>query len=66
MPTLLARNATVVVTMDGDRRELQDAGLFARDGFIDRIYGGGGSDSAQIDNTSAVKDLLSDIEIILP
>lgn len=37
MTTLLARNATVVVTMDGTRRELRDAGLFARDGFIEQV-----------------------------
>ena len=29
---LLAKNADVLVTMDGERRELRDAGLFARDG----------------------------------
>ena len=32
MGTLLAKNADVVVTMDGQRRELRNAGLFARDG----------------------------------
>ena len=37
MPTLLARNADVLVTMDGERRELRDAGLFARDGFIEQV-----------------------------
>jgi 8-oxoguanine deaminase len=35
--TLLARNADVLVTMDGERRELRDAGLFARDGFIEQV-----------------------------
>ncbi len=34
MGTLLAKNADVVVTMDGQRRELRNAGLFARDGMI--------------------------------
>ena len=34
MGTLLAKNADVLVTMDGQRRELKDAGLFARDGVI--------------------------------
>ncbi|SHO67441.1 Cytosine/adenosine deaminase [Pseudoxanthobacter soli DSM 19599] len=34
MTTLLAKNATVLVTMDDERRELRDAGLFARDGII--------------------------------
>lgn len=37
MPTMLARNAAVVVTMDTRRRELTDAGLFIRDGFIDQV-----------------------------
>jgi 8-oxoguanine deaminase len=37
MSTLLAKNAAVLVTMDDDRRELRDAGLFARDGVIERI-----------------------------
>ena len=34
MPTLLARNADVLVTMDGTRRELKNAGLYAEDGII--------------------------------
>jgi hypothetical protein len=33
MGTLLAKNADVLVTMDGRRRELTNAGLFARDGY---------------------------------
>src|ERR1700730_1679767 len=37
MATLLAKNAAVVVTMDGERREFRDAGLFARDGMIERV-----------------------------
>jgi cytosine/adenosine deaminase-related metal-dependent hydrolase len=37
MATLLARNADVLVTMDGERRELRGAGLFARDGFIEQV-----------------------------
>ena len=37
MSTLLAKNAAVVVTMDDDRRELRDAGLFARDGVIEQV-----------------------------
>ena len=37
MPTLLAKNAEVVVTMDGERRELKGAGLFARDGIIEAV-----------------------------
>lgn len=37
MPTLLARHATVLVTMDGERREIADGGLFARDGWIEDV-----------------------------
>jgi cytosine/adenosine deaminase-related metal-dependent hydrolase len=37
MPTLLARNADVLVTMDEARRELRGAGLFARDGIIEQV-----------------------------
>ncbi len=37
MPTLLVRNAAVLVTMDGERREISDGGLFARDGWIEQV-----------------------------
>jgi 8-oxoguanine deaminase len=37
MPTLLVRNATVLVTMDGQRREIAGGGLFVRDGFIEKV-----------------------------
>ncbi len=37
MPSLLVRHAAVVLTMDGERRELRDAGLFARDGWIEQV-----------------------------
>ncbi|MGD9892852.1 MAG: 8-oxoguanine deaminase [Dehalococcoidia bacterium] len=37
MPTMLAKNAAMVVTMDGQRRELRDAGLFIRDGLIEQV-----------------------------
>lgn len=37
MPTLLVRNAATLVTMDNARRELADAGLFARDGIIEQV-----------------------------
>src|SRR5450759_5562543 len=37
MGTLLARNATILVTMDDQRRELPGAGLFARDGVIEQV-----------------------------
>lgn len=37
MPTLLARNAHILVTMDGARREIAGGGLFARDGVIEAV-----------------------------
>jgi cytosine/adenosine deaminase-related metal-dependent hydrolase len=37
MTTLLVRNATVVVTMDATRREINGGGLFARDGIIEQV-----------------------------
>jgi 8-oxoguanine deaminase len=37
MPTLLAKNANVLVTMDDQRREIPGGGLFVRDGFIERV-----------------------------
>jgi 8-oxoguanine deaminase len=37
MPTLLIKNATVLVTMDGHQREIPAGGLFVRDGFIEQV-----------------------------
>ncbi|NPA06062.1 MAG: 8-oxoguanine deaminase [Chloroflexi bacterium] len=37
MTTLLVRHADVLVTMDDDRREIPDGGLFIRDGFIEAV-----------------------------
>lgn len=37
MTTLLARNATVLVTMDDGRREIAGGGLYADDGFITTV-----------------------------
>ncbi len=37
MATLLIRHASVLLTMDPVRRELRDAGLFARDGWIEQV-----------------------------
>jgi 8-oxoguanine deaminase len=37
MPSLLARNADTLVTMDGTRRELKSAGLYAEDGIIRQV-----------------------------
>jgi len=37
MATLLAKNASVLVTMDGGRRELKNAGLYAEDGILKKV-----------------------------
>ncbi len=37
MPTLLIKNATILVSMDNRRREIPDGGLFVRDGFIEKV-----------------------------
>src|SRR5918995_6540356 len=37
MPTLLAQNAAVLVTMDDERREFPNAGLFVRDRIIEQV-----------------------------
>jgi len=37
MPTLLVKNAQVLVTMDHHRKEIQDGGLFIKDGFIEKV-----------------------------
>jgi cytosine/adenosine deaminase-related metal-dependent hydrolase len=37
MSTLLAKNAEVLVTMDSQRREVKNAGLYAENGFIKQV-----------------------------
>jgi len=37
MPTLLIRNAAMLVTMDDASREIRDGGLFSRDGIIEAV-----------------------------
>lgn len=60
MPTLLARHAQVLVTMDDGRREIADGGLFARDGWIEKV---GPSDSLP-----AAADVVLDLKdhLVLP
>jgi len=60
MPTLLARNASILVTMDDQRRELPDAGLFARDGVIEEV----GSAEGLPRDADVVLDLTG--QIVLP
>ncbi len=37
MPTLLVKNAHVLVTMDDQRQEILDGGIFIKDGFIEKV-----------------------------
>ncbi len=37
MSTLLIRNAEILVTMDDERREIPNGGMFIRDGFIEQV-----------------------------
>src|SRR3981081_2751475 len=60
MGTLLAKNADVLVTMDGQRRELRNAGLFARDGVIEKV----GPTAELPDSADLVLDLKG--HIVLP
>jgi 8-oxoguanine deaminase len=60
MPTLLARNANILVTMDDQRRELPDAGLFARDGIIEQV----GSTDQLPQDADVILDLSG--QIVLP
>ena len=60
MPTLLAKNAEVLVTMDGKRRELKNAGLYAEDGMIKKV----GPDEELPTTADTVVDLTG--QIVLP
>jgi len=60
MSTMLAKNAGMVVTIDGQRRELPNAGLFIRDGFIEQV--------GSMDELPGSADTVLDLhgQIILP
>ena len=49
MPTLLLKNADVLVTMDSQRRELKGAGLYAENGFIKQIGASGEQPATVLD-----------------
>jgi len=53
MPTLIVKNAHLLVTMDTDRREIRDGGMFIRDGFIEKV----GDSSALPQQADEVVDL---------
>lgn len=60
MSTLLVKNAALLVTMDDQRLEIPDAGLFARNGFIEQV----GPSQALPETADLVLDLTD--HIILP
>lgn len=61
MGTLLVKNIHTLVTMDDARRELRDAALFARDGFIEAV-------GTLADMPAATADVVLDLRqhIVLP
>ncbi len=61
MGTLLVKNIHTLVTMDDARRELRDAALFARDGFIEAV-------GTLADMPAATADVMLDLRqhIVLP
>ena len=60
MPTLLAKNAEILVTMDGARRELKGAGIYAVDGKITAV--------GRTEELPATADTVLDLtgQIVLP
>ncbi len=60
MPTLLATNADVLVTMDGQRREIAHGGLYAEDGIVRQV--------GTTDMLPATADTVIDLagQIVLP
>src|ERR1700726_3408161 len=60
MPTLLAKNAEILVCMDSQRRELKGAGLYAEDGIIKQV--------AKNEELPSVADTVLDLsgQIVLP
>ncbi|MEM7347876.1 MAG: amidohydrolase family protein, partial [Chloroflexota bacterium] len=60
MSTLLIKNATMLVTMDADRRELENAGLFVQDGIIEQV----GSTADLPETADTILDLAG--HIVLP
>ncbi len=60
MTTLLIKNATILVTMDDQQREIPGGGLFIRDGFIEQV----GETPALPDHADEVLDLSG--HLVLP
>lgn len=58
--TLLVKNAVILVTMDGARREIPGGGLFIRDGFIEKV----GPSADLPDEADEILDLTG--HIVLP
>lgn len=60
MPTLLAKNAEVLVTMDDERREISGGGLFVRDNLVEHV----GPTSELPSSADVVLDLSG--QVVLP
>ena len=60
MSTLLVRHAKILVTMDDQRQEIQDGGMFIRDGFIEQV----GATDTLPDEADEILDLTD--HLVLP
>src|SRR5437763_5459044 len=60
MPTLLIKNAQILVTMDDQRREIPDGGLFVRDNRIEAV----GPTAALPETADEILDLTG--HVVLP
>jgi len=60
MPTLLVKNARVLVTMDDQRREIENGALYARDGVIEAV---GTLESMPVQTADEVFDLRNHVVI---
>jgi len=60
MPTLLVRNAAVIVTMDDDRQEISDGGLYVRNNIVEQV-----GKSADLPSTADTVLDLSD-HVVIP
>ncbi|MGI9647736.1 MAG: 8-oxoguanine deaminase [Acidimicrobiia bacterium] len=60
MTTLLVKNATVLATMDSERREIGGGGLFIRDGWIEQV--------GEVEELPGTADEVVDLEghVVLP
>lgn len=66
MPTLLLKNADLLVTMDDERRRIRDGGLFVRDNLIEQVGPTAELLGAQGEHTKVDKIIDASGMIVLP